>query len=152
MTEPLIRIATRDDLPAIVAMLADDDIGRARERFEDPLPVVYTDAFAAIDADPNNQLAVIELDGAVVGCLQLTIIPNLSRTAATRAMIEGVRIARQARGMGFGRKLFAWAIARAGERDCEIVQLTADKSRAEAHEFYKSLGFEGSHIGFKLYL
>ncbi len=150
MTDPIIRFATRDDLSAIIEMLADDDIGRARERFEDPLPAVYTDAFAVIDADPNNELAVIELDGIVAGCLQLTIIPNLSRTAATRAMIEGVRVARRARGQGFGRKLFAWAIARAGERGCEIVQLTADKSRTDAHEFYRSLGFEGTHVGFKL--
>ena len=133
MTAPLIRIATRDDLPAIVEMLADDNIGASRERFEDPLPAAYNDAFSAIDADPNNELVVIERDAAVIGCLQLTIIPNLSRSGATRALIEGVRVARATRGGGLGRKLFEWAIHRARQRDCQIIQLTADNARTDAH-------------------
>ena len=147
-----IRLAARDDLQAIVNLLTDDELGRGREISGGPLAPCYTAAFAAIERDPNNELAVLELDGAVVGCLQLTFIPGLSRQGATRAQIESVRVAASLRGKGLGRQLFVWAIARAKEKNCGLVQLTTDKTRRDAHGFYESLGFTASHEGMKLAL
>lgn len=148
----IVRDARREDLPAIVAMLADDTLGRARERLADPLPKPYWDAYAAIEADPNNRLLVAEIDGAVAACLQLTFIPGLSRIGAERAQIESVRVASAHRGAGLGRKLIEAAIAQAREHGSTIVQLTTDKSRADARRFYESLGFAASHEGMKLAL
>jgi GNAT superfamily N-acetyltransferase len=150
--DPIIRLATGDDLAAIVGLLADDGLGQGREKSGGPLAASYTAAFAAIERDPNNEIAVMEQDGAVVGCLQLTFIPGLSRQGATRAQIESVRVASSLRGKGLGRALFEWAIARAKEKDCRLVQLTTDKARADAHRFYDSLGFVASHEGMKLAL
>ena len=152
MTEILFRAAVRQDLPAIVHLLADDPLGAKRERYADPLPDCYRDAFEAIEQDPRNELIVAEREGAVVGCLQLTFIPGLARQGGERAQIESVRVARALRGQGLGRALFEWAIGRARERGCHLVQLTTDKSRPEAHQFYKSLGFVASHEGMKLIL
>ena len=152
MTEIVIRAALRQDLAVIVRLLADDPLGATRERYADPLPDCYTSAFKAIEQDPRNELIVAERDGALVGCLQLTFIPGLTRQGGERAQIDGVRVARALRGQGLGRRLFEWAIARARKRGCHLVQLTTDKSRAEAHDFYKSLGFVASHEGMKLFL
>lgn len=152
MTEILFRAAVRPDLPAIVRLLAEDPLGAKRERYADPLPDCYRDAFEAIEQDPRNELIVAEREGAVVGCLQLTFIPGLARQGGERAQIESVRVARALRGQGLGRALFEWAIGRARERGCHLVQLTTDKSRPEAHQFYKSLGFVASHEGMKLIL
>lgn len=145
-----IRPATRDDVPAIVAMLADDPLGATRERFADPLPEDYFAAFAAIDRDPNNELVVAECDGGVVGVLQLTVTPYLTYQGGWRATVEGVRVASEARSAGIGRGLFEWAIARARERGCHLIQLTTDKARPDALRFYQSLGFVASHEGMKL--
>lgn len=151
-SHPGIRLAAQADLAAIVRLIADDGLGRGREAAgESPAPC-YTAAFAAIERDPNNEFAVMEQDGAVAGCLQLTFIPGLSRQGATRAQIESVRVAKNLRGQGLGRALFEWAIARAKEKDCRLVQLTTDKARAGAHRFYESLGFTASHEGMKLTL
>ena len=147
---PVIRIAARGDLPAIVRLIADDGLGRGRENLSDTLAPCSTEAFADIEADPNNEIAIMVLDGAVIGCLQLTYIPGLSRQGAWRAQIESVRIASRLRGQGLGRTFFEWAIARARDKGCALVQLTTDKSRAEAHKFYESLGFTASHEGMKL--
>jgi ribosomal protein S18 acetylase RimI-like enzyme len=145
-----IRPAKHRDLPAILRLLADDPLGAKRERVEDPLPACYSDAFAAIEADPRNELVVAVREGVVIGCLQLTFIPGLSRQGAERALIESVRVARDRRGQGIGRRLFDWAIARARARGCRLVQLTTDKSRPDALRFYESLGFVNSHDGLKL--
>ena len=145
-----IRLAEAEDLPAIVAMLADDPLGATREEVTDPLPACYTKAFAEIASDPRNELAVAVQQGAVTGCLQLTFIPGLSRRGAERAQIESVRVARSQRGQGLGRLLFEWAIERARTRGCALVQLTTDKGRSEAHKFYEQLGFVASHEGMKL--
>lgn len=118
-----VRRATAEDLPEIVAMLADDPLGATRESPDDPAP--YREAFARIDADPNQHLVVAERDGRTVGTLQLTVIPGLSRRGASRALIE------------------------AGRQGCALVQLTSDATRVEAHRFYERLGFEASHLGFK---
>lgn len=150
MPEPVIRRAVAADLPAIVALLADDALGRLRE---DPGPSLnprYAEAFAAIEADPNQLLAVVEAGGQIVGCLQLGFMPGLSRLGAWRGQIEGVRIAAERRGGGLGRTMIAWAIAECRRRGCGLVQLTSDKSRTDAVRFYESLGFRASHEGMKL--
>ena len=152
MADIAIRRATLSDVPAIVAMLADDPLGAAREDVSTPTAPVYLAAFGAIDADPNQFLAVMTLDSAVVGTLQLTFIPGLSRKGALRGQIEAVRVAAGRRGDGLGRHLFEWAIAECRARGCRTVQLTTDRSRADAHRFYDRLGFEASHIGYKLAL
>ncbi|SDC63951.1 GNAT family N-acetyltransferase [Actinokineospora iranica] len=142
-----IRAARADDVPAIVAMLADDPIGAARETPGDPR---YAEAFAEIDADPNQVLVVAETGGEVVGTLQLTFTAGLSRIGATRATIEGVRVRADQRGGGVGQRLFEWAIERARDRGAALVQLTTEASRRDAHRFYQRLGFVASHIGMKL--
>lgn len=133
-------------------MLAEDVLGATRERFESPLPASYSQAFEEIDADRNNELVVACLDDAVVGVLQLTFIPYLTHQGSRRALIEGVRVARTHRSSGLGTRLFEWAIERARERGCRMVQLTTDKSRPDAKRFYEALGFVASHEGMKLTL
>jgi GNAT superfamily N-acetyltransferase len=145
----IFRIATRADLPAIIALLADDILGKARD-----FTVVddaYERAFAAIDADPRNVLAVAD-DGDIVGCLQITFIPGLGRHGAERAQVEAVRIRSDRRGAGLGRRFMTWAIDQARERGCALVQLTTDKVRTDAHRFYADLGFIATHEGMKLAL
>ncbi|MDH2423998.1 GNAT family N-acetyltransferase [Sphaerisporangium sp. TRM90804] len=144
------RAARREDVPLIVAMLADDPIAAAREG--DPSDEVYRTAFEAIDADPRQELVVAEVDGRVAGTMQLTFIPGLSRRGGERALIEAVRVAGSHRGQGLGREMMRWAVDRARARGCRMVQLTTDRSRADAHRFYASLGFVDSHLGFKLAL
>jgi GNAT superfamily N-acetyltransferase len=141
----VIRRATAEDVPAIVTLLADDHLGATRETPDDLTP--YTRAFALIDADPSEYLAVAELDGEAVGTLQLSFIPGLSRRGAQRARIEAVRIAAPYRGRGFGETLVRWAIDTARGRGCALIQLTSDKARPDAHRFYRRLGFTASHEG-----
>ena len=147
MHDLTIRRARAGDVPAIVAMLADDPLGAGRESPGDP---VYAQAFASIDADPRQYLAVAEIRGAVVGTLQLTFIPGLSRRGATRALIEAVRVRTDQRGAGVGRVLAEWAIAQARAQGAAMVQLTTDARRVDAHRFYERLGFVASHVGLKL--
>ncbi len=145
-----IRRATRADVPAIVHLLADDPLGRQRERAQDPLPQAYVDAFERIDHDPRNALVVVDVGGKVVGTLQLTLLPYLTYQGGTRAQIEAVRVDRRYRDHGLGRRLFEWAIERARREGCHLVQLTTDASRVDAHRFYARLGFVNSHVGMKL--
>jgi GNAT superfamily N-acetyltransferase len=148
-----VRRATVHDLPVIVGLLADDPLGARREKPTDPLPASYYAAFAAIDQDPNNELVVAEgNEGQAVAVLQLTFTPHITHQGGWRATIEGVRVASSLRGTGLGRKLFAWAIDRAQERGCHLVQLTTDKLRPEAKQFYEGLGFSATHEGMKLKL
>jgi GNAT superfamily N-acetyltransferase len=148
----VFRDAVRADLPVIVGLLANDHLGSQRERFEDPLPDCYRRAFDAIARDPNNRLIVVEHEGAIIGTLQLTFIPNMTYQGGIRAQIEGVRVDNAYRGKQIGRRLFEWAIAEARRHGCHMVQLTADKTRPDAHRFYESLGFTASHLGMKLHL
>ena len=152
MSALTFRQATAADLPHIVEMLANDPLGATRERFEDPLPRAYRDAFDAIDLDPANELVVAEKDAAVVGVLQLTIIPYLTYQGGRRALIEGVRVAAGSRGHGVGKALVEWAVNGAREHGCHLVQLTTDKTRAAAKPFYEKLGFKATHEGMKLHL
>ncbi|MER5766998.1 GNAT family N-acetyltransferase [Streptomyces sp. NPDC001985] len=149
MSESVIRAATTEDIPAIVAMLRDDPLGAQRESADDLTP--YTAAFERLTADPNQRLIVAVRAGRVIGTLQLTFVSGLSRLGATRSIIEGVRIHAGERGSGLGTRLIEWAIEESRSRpDCRLVQLTSDATRTDAHRFYERLGFEPSHIGFKL--
>ncbi|MFJ8697030.1 GNAT family N-acetyltransferase [Streptomyces roseolilacinus] len=145
-----IRRATAADVPAIVAMLADDPLGAQRESPDDLAP--YLAAFGRVAADPNQHLVVAVRGGQVIGTLHLTVIPGLSRRGATRSLIEAVRVHADARGSGLGTRLIEWAIAESRRQDCVLVQLTSDASRTDAHRFYDRLGFTASHVGFKLAL
>lgn len=147
-----VRRAERGDVPAIVALLADDMLGARRERNEAPLPQAYYRAFDAIAADPSHELFVAELDGNVIGTLQLSFLPGLSRQGMWRAQIEGVRVSSAARGNRVGEQLVRHAIERAKEKGCGLVQLTSDKQRTDAVRFYERLGFTASHEGMKLAL
>jgi ribosomal protein S18 acetylase RimI-like enzyme len=152
VSEVQVRRAERADVPAIVRLLADDVLGAARELVSDPLAQVYWDAFDAMAGQPGNEYLVAELDGAIVGCLQLTIIAGISRAGMTRAQIEGVRVSAAHRGRRIGEQLMQAATDRARERGCRLVQLTSDKSRVDAQRFYQRLGFVSSHVGMKLTL
>ncbi|GGW52845.1 GNAT family acetyltransferase [Streptomyces lucensis JCM 4490] len=145
-----IRDATAADLPAIVAMLADDPLGAQRESLHDLTP--YRTALQHLEADPNQHLVVAVREGRVIGTLQLTVIPGLSHRGATRALIEAVRIHADERGGGLGSRLIEWAIGTSRDLGCRMVQLTSDKTRTDAHRFYERLGFTASHEGFKLRL
>ena len=146
MTDTVFRAATAADVPAIVALLADDVLGAARENSGDP---AYDAAFAAIAADANQLLAVADLGGRIVGCLQVSFIPGISHRGAWRGQIESVRIGADQRGSGLGRRMMDWAIEQCRARGCRMVQLTTDKSRTDARRFYESLGFVASHEGMK---
>ncbi|MFF7385697.1 GNAT family N-acetyltransferase [Streptomyces griseoluteus] len=150
MTDLAIRPAAPADIRAIVAMLADDPLGAQRESPDDLTP--YLAAFERLDTDPNQHLVVAERHGRVIGTLQLTIIPGLSRQGATRSLIEAVRIHADERGSGLGSELIQWAVDTSRRLGCHLVQLTSDKARADAHRFYERLGFTASHEGFKLSL
>ncbi len=145
------RPAEQDDVPLIVAMLADDPLGSQREQFANPLPAVYYDAFDRIITDHNQELMVVEDEGEIIGTLQLSFIPYLTYQGGTRAQIEAVRIHKNRRGQGLGEEFFRWAIARAQERGAHLLQLTTDKQRPDAIRFYEKLGFQGSHLGMKLH-
>lgn len=152
MGDTIIRKATLADLPRIVAMLADDPLGAKRESPGLPLDPRYLAAFNAIAADPAQSLMAATIGSDVVGCLQLTIIPGISRMGAKRALVEGVRIAASHRGHGIGEQMMAWAKAEAIRAGCHVLQLTTDRTRVDAHRFYERLGFVASHVGMKLEL
>jgi ribosomal protein S18 acetylase RimI-like enzyme len=146
-----IRRARRGDIEAIVRMLADDALGRGRERLEDPLPEPYFRAFEALERDPNIQLMVAQdADGAVVGCLQLCILPGLSSQGASRGLIEDVRVASHCRSRGIGEQLVQWAVTEARGMGCRLVELLTHHTRVDAQRFYVRLGFQPSHVGMTL--
>ena len=146
------RLATRRDVPAIVRLLAEDNLGAQRERFETPLPAPYYAAFEAINADPNNELIVAHANGEIIGTLQLMFLPHLSHQGGMRAQVSSVRVAEQFRGQGIGTDMMKWVLERARERGCLLMQLTSSKSRTDAHRFYEKLGFEKTNIGMKIKL
>ena len=152
MDEVIFRDAALADLPAIVALLAEDTLGEKREDSSLPLDPRYGSAFAAIEADPNQRLIVVETGGRVAGCLQLTFIPGIAFRGGWRGLIEAVRVAGGLRGQGIGERLMAYAVAACRERGCRMAQLTSHKSRSRAHHFYEQLGWTRSHEGFKLSL
>ena len=143
-----IRRARRDDVRTIVEMLADDALGRARERIEDPLPETYYRAFEKVERNSNLMLVVAENgEGAVVGCLQLCTLPGLSSQGASRGLIEDVRVASHCRSRGIGEQLVRWAIGEARASGCVLIELLTHHSRVDAQRFYERLGFQRSHVG-----
>lgn len=152
MSKAILRLAARADLPFIVRMLADDELGSMRERYESPLPESYVKAFEQIDNDPNHELIVAEMEDEVIGTLHLVFLPSISFQGGLRAQIESVRVDTEWRDKGIGSELMKWTIERAKARGAHIVQLTTHRSREDAHRFYERLGFSGSHLGMKLNL
>jgi len=150
--EIIFRLTTRADLPSIVRMLADDELGSQREQVENPLPDVYYFAFEQINNDPNHELIVAELDGEVIGTLHLIFLPSVSFQGRLRAQIESVRVDKRFQSQGIGSEMMKWAMERAKQRGAHVVQLTTHKSRVDAHRFYERLGFKGSHLGMKMNL
>ncbi|MFD7428942.1 GNAT family N-acetyltransferase [Streptomyces sp. NPDC059818] len=150
MSDLDIRAAGVDDLSEIVAMLADDPLGAGRESPDDLTP--YRAAFHRLAGDPNQHLMVAVRADRIVGTLQLTVIPGLSRRGSTRSVIEGVRVHKDERGSGLGTRLIQWAVDESRRQGCQLVQLTSDATRTDAHRFYERLGFAASHVGFKLAL
>ena len=148
ISEVIIRPARHGDVGVIVAMLADDPLGGGRERIEDPLPQSYFTAFETVDRDPSIQLVVAEDgEGAVVGCLQLCILPGLSSQGASRGLLEDVRVAKHCRSRGIGEQMVTWAVAEARARGCRLVELLTHHTRVDAQRFYERLGFARSHVG-----
>ena len=146
-----IRRTRREDVGPIVAMLADDPLGGARERIEDPLPQSYFTAFETLQRDPNILLVVAEDgEGAVVGCLQLCILPGLSSQGASRGLIEDVRVASHCRSRGIGEQLVQWAVTEARAKECKLIELLTHHTRVDAQRFYVRLGFVASHVGMTL--
>jgi len=152
MADIFIRRAVRADLPAIVAMLADDPLGALREVYAEPLPDCYVQAFEALDAIPAQHLMVAAEGDDLVGTYQLTILPGIALRGMTRGQIEAVRVRRDRRSAGIGALMIARAIEQCREAGCGVVQLTTNKTRADAHRFYDRLGFTQSHFGYKLML
>ena len=154
MTGPEIRfrLSTRADLPSIVRMLADDDLGSQRERYEDPLPASYYVAFEQIESDPNHELIVAERDGEVMGTLHLMFLPSVSFQGGLRAQVESVRVDKRFQSQGIGSEMMRWTMSRAKQRGAHVIQLTTHKTRVHAHRFYERLGFKGSHLAMKLSL
>lgn len=148
----LFRVARRVDVPAIVRMLADDELGSQREDYTEPLPRTYYAAFEQIASDSHHELIVAESNRKVIGTLHLMFLPSLSYQGGLRAQVESVRVDKDCRSQGIGSKMMKWAIERARERGAHIVQLTTHNSREDAHRFYERLGFKGSHLGMKLRL
>ena len=146
------REARPADVPEIIGLLADDALGKGREAFGDAVDPAYLKALEAIDLDPNNRLIVVDVDGEVVGCMQLTAIPHLTFKGGVRMQIEGVRVKGAFRGRGVGAAMIDWAVASAREEGCHLVQLTSNKAREDALRFYEDRGFKPSHVGYKLYL
>jgi len=143
------RVARRDDLDRIIALLADDEIARGRAGYAAAPTASVVAAFAEIERDPNNELIVGEHDGGIVACMQLTYIPGLSRGGMRRAQVESVRVRADLRGQRIGERLMEHAMDRARQRGCALIQLTTDLRRADAHRFYQRLGFEATHAGMK---
>jgi len=148
----IFRKATENDVPHIVEMIADDELGKTRENFQIPLPIEYINAFKKINSDNNQELIVVENEKSeIVGTLQLTFIQYLTYCGGIRAQIEAVRIRKDERGIGLGKKMFEWAINRAKEKNAHVLQLTTDKMRTKAIKFYEDLGFKSSHEGMKIH-
>lgn len=149
LTAPLFRAAREADLPAIIAMLADDRLGAGREDISEAARGPYLAAFREIAADPNQMLVIMEQEGESVGTCQITIIPGISQRGLKRGQIEGVRVSASRRGSGLGAALIRFAIEECRKRGCGSVQLTSNKSRTDAIRFYERLGFKASHEGLK---
>lgn len=149
---PAYRNATPADLRFIIGLIVEDSVIDTGDNPADAGHADYVNALAAIDADPNQEMIVVEDDGVPVGCFQLSYLPGLMRRGQWRGQIEVVHVAQSHRNRGIGGEMMRWAIERCREHNCSMVQLTSNKKRTDAHRFYERLGFLKSHEGFKLYL
>lgn len=149
---PAYRNATPADLRFIIGLIVEDSVIDTGDDPADAAHADYVNALAAIDADPNQEMIVVEDDGVPVGCFQLSYLPGLMRRGQWRGQIEVVHVAQSHRNRGIGGEMMRWAIERCREHNCSMVQLTSNKKRTDAHRFYERLGFLKSHEGFKLYL
>ena len=147
-----IRVAKESDILHIVKLFSEDDLTGNREKYSKTLPSYYLEAFRKIESDPNNELIVVVMDQKIIGTFQITYIPYILLQGSTRALIEAVIVTSKLRNQGIGTQMIQWAIHRAKEKGCKIVQLTSNKKRKNAHAFYKRLGFKATHEGFKLFL
>ena len=153
MADLTYRRATESDLPFMVALIAEDDVSDVPvDNGADAMAPAYRDALAAIDADPYQELYVVELNGERIGTFQLTFLPGIMRRGMWRGLVESVHIAPAHRNRGYGRQMMRWAVERCHAKGCGMVQLTSNKKRVDAHRFYRTLGFDQSHEGFKLFL
>ena len=152
MPDLIFRRATEADVPAIIRLLADDMLGASREAFGADNYPQYLNAFRVIDADANQFLLVVDDGSGIIGTLQLTFIAGLARGGMKRGLVEAVRVASDRRGEKIGEAMFDWVLEKCRRESCGIVQLTTDKARTDAHRFYDRLGFEPSHIGYKMML
>ncbi|MGH6882355.1 N-acetyltransferase family protein [Hypericibacter sp.] len=153
MDDITIRRALRDDVPAIVRLLADDPLGRNREEPDEPLSDSYWEAFDKLRRDPNAVLAVVQDSSkTIIGCLQLNFMIGLSHQGAGRMLIEDVRVDKRYRNRHIGHRLLDWAVDQAKQKDCQVVELFVHQSRTDARRFYESLGFEANHTGMRLLL
>lgn len=146
------RKATIDDLQAIVDLLIEDELGKTREQLTGELDLSYIDAFQKIDADPNQFLMLTTMDDQIVGTCHLTIMHSLTFRGSTRMHIEAVRIAKKYRGHNIGTWIMNAAIEYGKANGASLIQLTTNKKRPRAKQFYKRLGFIASHEGMKLHL
>lgn len=147
------RQATKEDLPAIIEMIANDTLGQLREKYEDPLPKEYYNAFERIDRDRNQELMVIEnSEREVVGSFQLSFLQYLTYVGGIRCLVENVHVREDKTGQGIGKQMFQWIIERAKEKGAHLIQLTSNKLRPNAIRFYEGIGFKATHEGFKLHL
>ena len=152
LSKIIFRVAGHADVPSIIRLLADDELGSLREKYENPIPESYYSAYELIDKDPNHELIVAELDGEAIGTLHLMFLLSLSFQGGLRAQVESVRVDTHHQNQGVGREMMKWTIQRAKDRNAHIVQLTTHKSRTDAHRFYERLGFKATHLGMKLNL
>lgn len=152
MADLTYRYATRADLPYMVALIAADDVGTQMDDPEQPDSAEYQAGLAAIDADPNQELFIVEAEGQIIGTFQLTYIPGIARKGMWRGLVESVHVSPEHRNRGYGSQMMRWAIERCRARGCGMVQLTSNKKRVDAHRFYRTLGFDQSHEGFKIFL
>jgi N-acetylglutamate synthase-like GNAT family acetyltransferase len=150
MEKITVRKATISDLPTVISLLSDDQLGSTREEIKHPLPLFYRQAFERIKKETGNDFYVALIGGDIVGCMQLTFISGLSRKGMTRLQIESVRVASELRSKSIGRQMMKYAIELAKSSGCGLVQLTTDQTRKDAHRFYEKLGFTASHVGMKL--
>ncbi len=146
------RPATEADLPFIVGLIFEDAVVVTNDAVADALGADYRKALAAIAADPNQEMFVVDENGVPVGCFQLTYIPGLMRRGMWRGLIESVHVSAAHRNRGLGSEMMRWAVEHCRARGCGMIQLTSNKKRTDAHRFYRRLGFEQSHEGFKLFL
>ena len=145
------RPAKPEDLPFIVAQIVEDSVVATPDAPADAMHTDYTSALAAIDADPNEEMFIVEGDGVAIGCFQLSYLPGLMRRGMWRGQIEAVHVSDALRNRGYGSEMMRWALQRCREKGCGMVQLTSNKKRLDAHRFYERLGFLKSHEGFKYY-